>query len=110
MPKPKKHILVCVQGRPLGHPRGSCQDKGCAQTWQAFSDEFTARNLWNAGLQLTNTGCLGPCHLGPSVLVYPEGVMYTGVSREDVQTIIDEHLLGDCPVERLLAPAEVWGA
>jgi (2Fe-2S) ferredoxin len=108
MPKPKKHLLVCVQGRPQGHPRGSCQEKGCGQTWQAFSDEFTTRNLWASGFALTNTGCLGPCHLGPSVLVYPDGIMYTGVKPEDVGTIIDEHLMFDQPVERLLAPPDVW--
>jgi (2Fe-2S) ferredoxin len=45
--------------------------------------------MWASGFQLTNTGCLGPCHLGPSVLVYPEGIMYTGVKLEDVGTIID---------------------
>ncbi|MDD2662358.1 MAG: (2Fe-2S) ferredoxin domain-containing protein [Dechloromonas sp.] len=108
MPKPSKHVLVCAQGRPQGHPRGSCQEKGCARTWQAFSDEFAARNLWATGFHLTNTGCLGPCHLGPSVLIYPEGVMYVGVTPEDVGTIIDEHLLFDQPVERLKAPADVW--
>jgi len=108
MPKPKKHVLVCVQGRPDGHPRGSCQAKGCGPVWQKFSDEFAARKLWESGLQLTNTGCLGPCHLGPSVLVYPDGVMYTGVTPDDVDTIIDQHLLFNEPVERLMAPADVW--
>jgi (2Fe-2S) ferredoxin len=108
MPKPKKHVLVCVQGRPEGHPRGSCQAHGCGPVWQKFSDEFATRKLWESGLQLTNTGCLGPCHLGPSVLVYPEGVMYTGVTTDDVDAIINEHLLSDEPVERLLAPADVW--
>lgn len=108
MPRPKKHVLVCLQGRPAGHPRGSCQEKSCVGVWQAFQAEFTARNLGLSGFQLTNTGCLGPCQLGPSVLVYPEGVMYVQVKPEDVATIIDEHLLLDRPVERLLAPADVW--
>ncbi len=108
MPKPNKHVLVCVQGRPEGHPRGSCQAHGASPVWQAFSDAFAARKLWESGLQLTNAGCLGPCHLGPSVLVYPEGVMYTGVAPTDVEEIIDKHLLFDEPVERLLAPADVW--
>ncbi len=108
MPKPKKHVLVCVQGRPQGHPRGSCQDKGCGQVWQAFSDEFTTRNLWASGFQFTNTGCLGPCQAGPTAIVYPEGVMYTGIKPTDVATIIEEHLLLDAPVERLLAPADIW--
>ncbi|MFO1234273.1 MAG: hypothetical protein U1E47_04070 [Rivihabitans pingtungensis] len=46
MPKPKKHVLVCVQGRPPGHPRGSCQANGCNDVAQAFSNEFQQRNLW----------------------------------------------------------------
>ena len=107
MPKPKKHVLVCVQGRPPGHPRGSCQARGCNDVFQAFSNEFQQRNLW-ANFLLTNTGCLGPYHLGPTVIVYPEGVMYTGVKPEDVGVIIDEHLMFDQPVERLLAPPDIW--
>ena len=47
--------------------------------------------------------------MGPSVLVYPEGTMYVGVKPADVATLIDEHLMFDQPVERLLAPPEVWG-
>ncbi|AWI77165.1 ferredoxin [Parazoarcus communis] len=107
MAKPKKHVLVCVQGRPAGHPRGSCQQKGCNEVYQGFMEAFQARNLW-ADYAVTNTGCIGPCSNGPSVLVYPEGVMYSGVSAADVGSIIDEHLISDKPVERLLAPASVW--
>ena len=58
---------------------------------------------------ITRTSCLGPCELGPSVLVYPESVMYVGVTAGDITEIFDEHLLGGRPVERLLAPAEIWG-
>lgn len=107
MPKPKKHILVCTQGRPAGHPRGSCQEKGCMDVFNTFMSEFQKRNLFQEYL-LTNTGCLGPCTLGASVLVYPEGIMYGGVKAADVGTIIDEHLLFDQPVERLKAPPQVW--
>ena len=108
MPKPAKHVLVCVQSRPPGHPRGSCGEKGCADVYNTFMNEFQNRNLWGR-FALTNTGCLGPCNLGPSVLVSPEGTLYAGVKPADVAALIDEHLLGDQPVERLLAPAAVWG-
>jgi len=46
--------------------------------------------------------------MGPSVLVYPEGIMYGKVGKDDVKTIIEQHLLGGTPVEALKAPAEVW--
>ena len=36
--------------------------------------------------------CLGPCTLGPTVLVYPDGVWYSGVKVEDVEEIVEEHL------------------
>ena len=108
MPKPKKHVLVCLQGRPAGHPRGSCQERDCGDVFNEFLAEFQRRNLWNSGFQLTNTGCLGPCHLGASVLVYPEGVMYGRVTPGDVASIIDEHLMFDQPVERLRVPSDVW--
>jgi (2Fe-2S) ferredoxin len=46
--------------------------------------------------------------MGPSVLVYPEGVMYGKLKKEDVKTIIEQYLLGDEPVASLMVPAEVW--
>ena len=26
MPKPEKHVFICSQARPAGHPRGSCAE------------------------------------------------------------------------------------
>lgn len=107
MPRPKKHVLVCTQSRPAGHPRGSCGEKGCGEIFNTFLNEFMTRNLWGT-YALANTGCLGTCSQGTAVLVYPEGVMYGGVKPEDVKAIIEEHLLADTPVERLKVPADVW--
>ena len=107
MPKPKKHVFVCAQARPAGHPRGSCMEKGCSDVFNAFLDQFQQRNLWN-DFQVTSTGCLGPCQAGPSVLVYPEGIMYAGVKPSDVASVINEHLIGGTPVAHLVAPEAVW--
>ncbi len=107
MPKPEKHVFVCTQSRPQGHPRGSCSSSGCAEVMNEFMNEIQAQNLFEK-IALTNTGCLGPCMMGPSVLVYPEGVMYGKVTKEDVKAIIQQHLLEGKPVEKLQVPAEVW--
>ncbi len=107
MPKPAKHVFICNQARPQGHPRGSCQAKGGNEIVQAFWQQTQTRNLWDK-FAVTYSGCLGPCDGGPNVLVYPEGVLYSGVTKEDVTAIIDEHLLGGTVVERLKAPEGVW--
>lgn len=107
MPRPIKHVFVCGQMRPPGHPRGSCQEKGSQAVMMEFSQQFETKGLWGK-YALTNAGCLGLCDQGPAVLVYPEGVMYGKVTKEDVAAIIDEHLLGNQPVERLKTPAELW--
>lgn len=106
MAKPEKHVFVCVQNRGPGHPRGSCTASGCGAIWDEFAFGLQQRNL-HGKVALTNTGCLGPCN-GPHVLVYPEGVMYGQLSKDDVATIIEEHLIGGTPVERLQVSELVW--
>lgn len=107
MPKPEKHLFVCTQQRPEGHPRGSCQAKGGATLAEEFWFQLQGRNLLGK-FALTTTACFGPCGIGPNVLVYPEGVLYSGVTREDVQEIVESHLLNNEVVARLQAPADIW--
>lgn len=72
-----------------------------------FLFQFQQRQC-NDLVAITGTGCLGPCGTGANVLIYPEGIMYGAVTREDVGAIFDEHLLGGTPIERLKIPAELW--
>ncbi len=107
MPRPEIHVFICSQQRPEGHPRGSCGEKGAGGLLQAFSQSIINHNLLNK-VSLVPTGCLGPCHLGASVLVFPGSVLYSNVSVSDVETIIQQHLIGGTPVAEKLAPADVW--
>lgn len=107
MPRPERHVFVCAQSRPPGHPRGSCGARGCQEVVDEFMFEMQQRQCF-AQVMVTPSGCLGPCGQGPNVVVYPEGVFYSNVTKADVATIFDEHLLGGQPVERLRAPADVW--
>jgi len=107
MPKPEKHVFVCTQQRPPGHPRGSCGQLGCAEVYDEFLKQMEKRNLWGK-LMVTASGCIGPCTEGSNVLVYPEGIMYSKVTRENVSEIFDQHLLGGTPVESLKTSAEYW--
>ncbi|MEN8162901.1 MAG: (2Fe-2S) ferredoxin domain-containing protein [Acidobacteriota bacterium] len=107
MPKPEKHIFICLNSRPPGHHKGSCTLVGAQELLTEFAEQLEAREL-KGRFRLTRTGCLGPCEMGPVVLVYPEGVMYGGVTAGDVSGIIDDHLLGGRSVERLRVPTDVW--
>lgn len=108
MPKPEKHVFVCTQSRPMGHPRGSCAEKNCNAVMEEFLMQLQQRDAFST-VQITATGCMGPCSEGATVLVYPEGIMYGRVSKEDVNTIFEEHLLGGKPVEKLFMNKEFWG-
>jgi (2Fe-2S) ferredoxin len=107
MPRPKKHVFLCVQTRPEGHEKGSCTERNCRPMVEEFVQQLIARNLQDT-IAITTTSCLGPCRYGPNVLVYPDGVMYGKVTKEDVTTIFEEHLIGDKPVERLKVPEAIW--
>ncbi|MDY6991514.1 MAG: (2Fe-2S) ferredoxin domain-containing protein [Pseudomonadota bacterium] len=107
MAKPSKHIFVCTQNRPADHPRGSCMAQGCAAVMDEFIYQLHSRNL-TGEMIVTHTGCLGPCGFGAVVLVYPEGIMYSKVTQDDVVEICEHHLLANRVVERLLMPADIW--
>jgi (2Fe-2S) ferredoxin len=96
-----------MQDRPPGHPRPSCSQKRCAEVAEEFYWHLQQSQLFDK-IQVTTTGCLGPCSEGPSVLVYPEGVMYGGLSKDDVATIFEQHLRQDRPVERLQVAKDFW--
>jgi len=53
------------------------------------------------GVRINTAGCLDRCEEGPVVVIYPEGIWYSYVDREDVDEIIEEHLLQGKVVERL---------
>ena len=97
---PKHHVFICMNQRPPGHPRGSCGDSGAGSVFEAMMGELEKRDLFGK-IQVTGTFCMGPCDQGPTVVVYPEGVWYKGVTSKDVNDIFDQHLINGTPVERL---------
>ncbi len=107
MPAPKRHVFVCSQQRPPGHPRGCCAAQGASQVLQAFWAELQKRQAYD-DVAVTYSGCLGPCDQGVNVLVYPEAVLYHRVTTADVAEIFQQHLVDGEPVARLQAPAAVW--
>jgi (2Fe-2S) ferredoxin len=52
-------------------------------------------------VRVNAAGCLGRCEVGPALVVYPEATWYTYVDKEDIDEIIESHLVGGKVVERL---------
>lgn len=94
------HVFICENRRPEGDPRGSCGVRGSEAVRQAFKVELARRGL-KGTVRANSAGCLDACAYGPSVVVYPEGVWYGHVRPEDVPEIVERHLIGGQPVERL---------
>lgn len=108
MPKPAHHIIVCTNQRPPGHPRGSCGENAANEVFERFSMGVEQKMLFGKAL-VTNAGCTGPCSMGPVVIVYPEGVWYIKVKPDDVEEILESHIIGGNKIDRLEMPEDMWG-
>ena len=96
----KHHVFFCTNLREDGT---ACCQKFDAQAMRDYAKQRT-KDLGIAGpgqCRITTAGCLDRCAEGPVVVVYPDATWYTYVDQEDIDEIIEEHLIHGRPVERL---------
>lgn len=97
----KHHIFFCTNQR--GDGSACCQQHG-AQALRDYAKQRT-KALGIAGkegcVRVNSAGCLNRCDEGPVAVVYPEAVWYTYVDQDDIDEIIEQHLLHGRIVERL---------
>ena len=94
------HVFCCTNRRADGHPRGSCAEKG----GEALRDymKSKARALGLNNVRINSSGCLDRCELGPTMVIYPEGVWYSVSTREEIDEVLEKHLVEGGRVERLM--------
>ena len=89
----RSHIMVCT-------------GTGCSASHSPKLIDLFNKELAEAGMdqevRVVRTGCFGLCAMGPIVLIYPEGALYTNVKEDDVKEIVSEHIVKGRIVERLL--------
>lgn len=95
-----KHIFICTNQRPQDE-RKSCGTEHGLELVAAFKKKLNDLKL-PIRVRAQKAGCLGICDFGPTVAVYPEGIFYVGVELNDVDEIIQSHVINNIPVERLL--------
>jgi (2Fe-2S) ferredoxin len=103
MPSFQRHVFVCINERPADHPKGCCKARGGVEVRDKLKEALAARGLSKI-VRANNAGCLDQCEQGVTVVVYPEQVWYGGVTVDDIQEIVEQHLIGGRPVERLMLP------
>ena len=82
-----------------------CGGTGCtspqsADIYRNLKSEIRKHKL-NYEIEVLKTGCLGLCELGPIVVVYPEGVLYSNVGADDIKELVESHFIHNEILERL---------
>jgi (2Fe-2S) ferredoxin len=96
----KHHVFFCTNQRAEGEM--CCNNHGANEVRAYAKDRVKALGDQIPGsVRINAAGCLDRCGEGPVLVVYPEAVWYTYVDREDIDEIIDEHLVHGRVVERL---------
>lgn len=96
----RRHIFFCTNLRTDG--RQCCQNAG-SDAARAYAKE-RVKQLGLAGpggVRVNKAGCLDRCEEGPVVVVYPEATWYTYVDKEDIDEIVEQHLVHGREVKRL---------
>lgn len=95
------HVFFCTNERQQGEQ--CCEQCNATAIRNYAKDRIKQLGLAGAGKVRINTaGCLDRCELGPVIVVYPEAVWYTYLDRDDVDEIINEHLINGRVVRRLI--------
>ena len=98
----ERHVFFCTNDRGAGADRPSCNRCGSKAMREYAKKKIKEMGLSGEGnIRVNSAGCLDRCEEGPTCVVYPEGVWYTYVDEYDVDEIIEAHLIGGKPVERL---------
>lgn len=101
-----RHIFFCLNERVNGE--ACCAHQGAQAAFDHCKSRVKAAGLAGPGkVRVNKAGCLDRCAGGPVAVVYPEGVWYSYVDSEDIDEIVDSHLVRGEVVERLRTPPEL---
>jgi (2Fe-2S) ferredoxin len=94
------HVFFCINQREDG---GACCAQKNSQSIRDYAKkQLKSLNLHGKGsVRINNSGCLDRCDEGPVMVIYPQGIWYTYVDKEDIDEIIESHLIQGKTVQRL---------
>ena len=94
------HVFFCINERNDG--RACCADRNAQALQEYAKKRLKTLDMNGPGkIRINKAGCIDRCEEGPVLVVYPEGIWYTYIDEEDIDEIVDSHLIAGKPVERL---------
>ncbi len=88
-------------------PKPSCVTPNTQDLYQYLGQSLMQKGIIGT-VQPIQTGCLNRCNAGPVMLVEPGHFMYVGITKEKIDRIIDEHIIGGNVVSEYLIYDELW--
>jgi nitrite reductase/ring-hydroxylating ferredoxin subunit/(2Fe-2S) ferredoxin len=98
-----RHVFVCTSGE-------TCPTQGDTEKFVKILRDGARQANRQVEVRVNKAGCFSQCGHGPMLVVYPENVWYAGVQESDLNEILESHILGGRPVERLRYAPGVPGA
>lgn len=88
-----RHVFLCTG------PNCCTPEMGQA-AWEALKKQHKEAGLSEGerACYRTKVGCLRICRQGPTMVVYPEGTWYHGMTAERIPRFVKEHLVEGRPV------------
>ena len=97
----KYHIFFCLNQRE--DTEQCCMNFNAEPMFDYMKKKIKSLNLNGPNkIRINRGGCFDRCHEGPLMIIYPEGIWYRYIDQEDVDEIIEEHLIKGITVSRLL--------
>lgn len=89
----RRHVLLCTG------PNCCTPQEGLA-AWEVLKQQIKEQNLGSGdnACYRTKVGCLRICCHGPTMVVYPEGTWYQGMTAERIPTFVEQHLVKGQPI------------
>ena len=95
----KRHLFMCINER---EDSVCCHQFGAQEMRDYVKKRAKELGIHGQGqVRVNNAGCLDRCSEGPVAVVYPDNVWYSYRSKEDLDEIIDSHLVKGEVVEHL---------
>jgi len=89
-----RHVFLCTG------PDCCTPEDGLA-AWETLKQQIKTQNLASGpnACYRTKVGCLRICCHGPTMLVYPEGTWYSGMTADRIPLFVQQHLVENRPIE-----------